>query len=603
MNLRAVLPTLISTLAMTACVIPGGESNNGANENNTTATNNTSANNTTANNNTSNAETPPPGDCEPRLNFCDASNPVVVFRCDGAGTSSRVLEECEEGFACGIEDGVATCVMGDIDDAGMCTPTGTLTTCVKDIAKEGGGNYPEGLERRLSCTETVTEICDPGLYCWANDTSNPDSEVSCQTTVLDPENKKFGAMSCPLVQHFEYKTSLEADCRCGTNEVPLHGVDMCSFISTGVSEREAIVGERLEGEARNRFGSGPSMAGVFNTQYNGGFIDQEARKLIVANSWNGSDDTKGVIFSIDLDNGDREVISGQYPTDAGVQEVGDGPSFTYAIDVKPGPDGAYYVFTDSQQTADATIYRVDPATGNRTIIWDAPDSTTTWEEARDSPFGQCIDGYGTGVVQYSQLGFAIDEQGRYYIGYANVQRDGRGIVRISADGSECEYITATGNRQDGMTKGSGGDLGGFVQGFTFHDGKLWAFTTQPKKLWSIDVETGNRTEEMEALSAGALGERWIIWDEGRQIMWTVGLLGTITIVGVDLEEKKAYHAKTDCGQVDWLPMCLGGPGSIINQNLGGAWLDESTGNLFFVQKGDGIIEYEVDTGNSVIRSR
>jgi hypothetical protein len=50
-------------------------------------------------------------------------------------------------------------------------------------------------------------------------------------------------------------------------------------------------------------------------------------------------------------------------------------------------------------------------------------------------------------------------------------------------------------------------------------------------------------------------------------------------------------------------MCLGGPGSIINQNLGGAWLDESTGNLFFAQKGDGIIEYEVDTGNSVIRSR
>ena len=539
--------------------------------------------------------------CEPRLNFCSKADPYTVFRCNGTGDGSRALEACEEGFACGFEDGVSTCVRGEIE-GGECVPTGPLTTCVKDIPKEGGGNHPQGLARRLSCVEKEIEVCDPGLLCWADDDTNPESEVSCQSTVIDPSGK-FGDMSCPLTQHFAYKTSLEVDCRCGPNQEPLHGADPCSFINTRVSESDAIKGERLEGEARNRFGSGPSMADAYNAQYSGGFIIQETRELIVANRWDGSHAPKGVIFSVNLDSGDRRVISGQYPTNTGVEEVGTGPSFTHAIDVRLGPDGMYYVFADSQQTADATIFRVDPATGARTIAWDAPDSETTWEEAQESPFGQCVDGYGTGVVQYSQLGFAVDEQGRFYVGYANVQRDGRGIVRISADGSECEYVTATGAREDGMTRGSGNDLGGFVQGYTFHDGKLWAFTTQPKKLWSIDVETGDRVEHMEARSAGALGERWQVWDEGRQIMWTVGLSNNVAIVGVDLERQVAYHAKTDCGQVDWLPMCLGGPGKIISQNLGGAWLDESTGNLFFAQKGDGIIEYEVSTGNSVIRSR
>jgi len=598
---------LISMIA--ACSPPAGEENANSGENNSTTggdNNATSGNNTTT-------MTPdvmldedglPVQECEPRLNFCSSADYKKVYRCGSDGVPSRVVEECDEDEVCGVEAGASICIKGSVTEAGECKPADPVSVCVQDIVNPDGTNFPEGIETRLSCAETEITICDPGLFCVADDQDDELSEVSCASSVLDP-NARFYNQSCQLLQHLRYKTRLEGDCRCGPNQTPRDGVDFCTVLSTGVSQYRGAPEDKLEGDARNTFGSGPSMIGVFNVQYSGGFIaEDEDNKLIVATLWDAAAQPKGLIMRIDLETGDREVVSGMYPTDTGLEVVGEGPDFHHVIDVRLGPDGKYYALSDAQQPGSAAIFRVDPETGKRDIVWSAAPPGSTYEEALDLGFGHCIGGDGSSTVQYGQNAFLVDDDGSFYLGYANVQRDGRGIVKISPSGDTCEFLTATGVREDGFGRGNGDEMRGMVQGFTKHEGKLWAFTTQPKVLWSIDMETGDRTVEFSSSVAGILGERWAFYDEKREVMWATGLMNSVTITALDLKTDKVIDIFSSCtDDIDWLPLCVTGPAKVISQNYGGAWVHPVTGNLFYVQAADSIVEVELDTGNSVIRSR
>ena len=547
----------------------------------------------------------PPGDeCVPGEHFCDPSDYTKVFKCDDLGYINENREQqCNTGEVC-ITQGAsaamgAVCVEGRVDEDGNCHPTGTLTQCMTDIPKPGGGVYEEGFRRQLSCTEAEVVPCDEGLYCMPIDLETLTGEVQCSSSVAD-ENSPWWGQSCLRLDQLTLQTELPADCRCLTNRAPRDGVDPCTSASVGTSRHPAAPTPQLSGEARNRFGTGPTLAGVFNGHYSGGFIS--GGELIVAAYWEGSSSPKGYVAAVDLSTGDRRAISGTIPTNAGDQQVGTGVSLKHVIDVR-AYGGSYYALSTGSLPQEVDIVRINPSTGARTLVWRAPPAATPWAQASAGPYGQCISGDGVTTVQYTKTGFAIDGQGNFYLGYANPIRDGRGIVRIGANGSSCSYVTATGGRADGLTRGSGGALGGFVQGYTFHQGQLWAFTTQPKALWKINPSTGDRVAELTAQAGGIIGERWPVWDPVRDVMWTVGFQNSVTITALDLTSKTLIDIFSSCGSVSWMPLCVEGPARISSQNYGGAWIEPGSGRMFIAQESDSIVEIELETGNSMIFSR
>lgn len=426
-------------------------------------------------------------------------------------------------------------------------------------------------------TEPVDADCSGALQCIEGE--------GCTSTVLN-EDSPFYEFSCSLDQQFEFRTTLDADCRCFENQVT-SGPDVC--------DRPTRIGG-----TGVRIGAGPSMVGVFGATYNGGFVEGDVvngDELIVAVQHGGSSARQGLIMAIDTVSGDRRVLSGFHP-DTGT--VGSGPAFEHAIDVRLGPDGNYYALSDANTARQSSIIRVDPLTGNRTLAW----------KGQTAGFGQCLTGSISGAangtpVQYTDLGFAVDDDGAFYLGYANAQVDGRGIVKISADGSTCTFITAQGTRQDGFSRGTGPDLGGFVQGFALRDGNIYAFTTQPKQLLEIDLATGDRRAIFSSGVAGLIGERWANFDDARGLLWTTGLNNTVTIVGVNLAQPQPLlDVFSSCGDAafPFFPLCAAGPVGNNTQNLAGSYVDPATGRFFIAQDNVGILELEVETGNSIIIS-
>jgi len=225
------------------------------------------------------------------------------------------------------------------------------------------------------------------------------------------------------------------------------------------------------------------------------FVDTARSALVASVYWDGASTPKGLIVSDDLKTWARTFVSGEWH-DGAPRSTGSGHAFTHVKDVQPGKDGKWYALAYKPQRAE--IVRVEPSSGARTLVW----------AGGDPKFGQCASGdpkatTGDKAVQDTHEGFAVDADGSFLLGYANPQRDGRGIVRVSADGSKCSDVTASGKRPDGMTRGTGDELRGFVQGFALHEGAIVAFTTQEMKLWSIEPATGNRT----VLVDKPLGER------------------------------------------------------------------------------------------------
>ncbi len=509
--------------------------------------------------------------CEPNLQFCEDN---TIYYCSGTGVVSGVRQACSEDEVCAIEAQAPICVEGFYTpDPGGGEPTCVLTSSATCIAIPRGGTvygYIWAEVDKPSCDEPsqVVRECSEREQCRLG---------QCTSSVLDPSSPYYSA-SCPLEQQLDHPTALPADCRCFTNNGSVNGVPIC-----GRPYDRGVQGVMV--------GQGPRVVGLANGRYNGGEL--VGNTLYVAASWGGSTAQKGAVLAVDLTTGDRTLISGELGQDT----AGSGPALSWVIDVRKGPDGNLYALTQALSPAAPTIVRIRPSTGQRTVVW----------RGQDAAFGQCPAGDpdASQSVQYTNSGFAVDTSGRFYLGYANAIRDGRGVVRISADGTSCAYLTASGTREDGLIRGAGPALGGFVQGFSFKGNALIATTTQPKSLVSIDLTSGDRTVLFTGANAGAIGERWTAWDPTRNLYWTVGLMNSVTIVAFDPARNKTLDVFQGCGDpaFPWYPLCPGaGPIKINSLNYGGFWVHPQTGNLWFAQDGVSIVELEVGTANSVIRS-
>ncbi|MCD0174497.1 hypothetical protein IHN32_00815 [Deinococcus sp. 14RED07] len=131
-------------------------------------------------------------------------------------------------------------------------------------------------------------------------------------------------------------------------------------------------------------GSGPTFYQGGYEQLRGGFVTPDGKSLIVAVETLRNTDPFGAVMSVDLNTGDRRVVSGYLNT---VERVGNGVKVQgdrdqldlYHLgdifDVKPLPDGSL-VANNGQ------VIRIDPATGNRTLLWTPVTSSDT--RVRDS---------------------------------------------------------------------------------------------------------------------------------------------------------------------------------------------------------------------------
>jgi hypothetical protein len=264
-----------------------------------------------------------------------------------------------------------------------------------------------------SCTQPsqITRECADRMECRGG---------ACTSSVQDTSSPNY-EFSCPLDQQLANKTALEADCRCFANNSPVQGVPVC-----GRPYDRAAAGVTI--------GSGPRVFGLSNGHYSGGTID--GNEFIVAAYWGTSSVPRCAVLGINVNNGDRRLITGEL----GMTQAGSGPQLEHAVDVRKH-GASYYVLTRGVGPAAPAIYRVNPANGARTLVW----------RGQNASFGQCAAGDPNAAtqgifVQYTAAGFEIDAQGRFYLGYVNPIRDGRGVVRISADGASCSYVAATGMR-------------------------------------------------------------------------------------------------------------------------------------------------------------
>jgi hypothetical protein len=412
--------------------------------------------------------------------------------------------------------------------------------------------------------------CPTGLHC---------HEGQCKSSVKDASSPDY-SRSCKLTHQLATPTSLPSDCRCLDNRSPKTGIDACKRPFDTA-------------KAGTTIGAGPSFALYENAHLSGGFIDTAKNALVASVYWDGSSTAKGLVVSYDLKTWARTFVSGEWK-DGSPKSTGSGPAFAHLKDIKPGKDGKWYALSYKPQRAE--IFRIEPASGNRTVVW----------AGGDPKFGQCASGDKNastpeqGAVQYTHEGFAVDADGSFLLGYANTQRDGRGIVRVSADGTKCAYVTASGKRPDGMTRGTGDEMRGFVQGFTVHNGAIWAHTTQEKKLWSIDPATGDRT----VVADKPLGERATAWDAKRSVLWSAGFMNSTTLAAFDPKTKKFMNVFADCGGKGpaWFPLCAEGVLRINSLNYGPILVHPTTGNLFIGHDSVGLVEFEPETGNSITRS-
>lgn len=350
------------------------------------------------------------------------------------------------------------------------------------------------------------------------------------TTVEDSE---FYYDNCTIEQYENNRTDLPVDCRC--NEAQNGGLPICW--PPGVSYDQA-----------HEWGAGPRMADVnrLSREAGGGFVNDETREYIMTLNW--SDDTyiqsAGAIWGVNVDTGDRRVISGINDTPEGYVTVGGGydsnatvggvvrniAPFPYIFDVQVGPNGLSWYAYASDGGDNVEIIRVDPDTGDRELVWHRAI------EGAHEEFGQCRrfpdDAEDLTSIQYVNRSFTMDPDGNFYLGF----RDsviGDGIVRIDADGMNCTPIMRM-YGADGAPDIGGGDsfqsqpVGSIAWiNRPDEDPVIVMFTVLGNRLYSVDPLTGDRvliSSVDDEIGEGmpAIGTNWFVWDDETELLWTSG---------------------------------------------------------------------------------
>ena len=549
---------------------------------------------------------------------------IEVCKTDGSGWQNSEL--CSSGSTCTQASGTLACR----NPSAICTPLATrcsgddILTCAANgmswvvqsrcaqankTCSETSGT-PACVARTMTCSEGYSwngvDCADIDECAAGTDTCdaiciNNAGGWSCESSVSDPSSPYWNR-PCIFTQYLGNPTNLKADCRCPENKVITGGLPICWRPHETKNRAPGLV-----------LGAGPRVGSHPQAHIYGGFFDASRREIVAAVDWsNASNPSAGFLMGFTVANGNRRVISGRYLDPAnGDMDVGTGPAFADVFDVQRASDGQIFAAQGTLQRFE--ILRVDPANGNRTLVWKAGDAT----------YGQCASGRGAISVQTTAQGFAVDANG-FYIGFSNPSPSGEGlgIIRVSRNGQTCSFVTRSGSRSGNayFNQPVGGGwtfASGMLSGFAIDGSELIATANFDLSLYGINLSTGQRRRITSAstgavLGAGptgsdGLGVRWVTKDASRGVYWTSGRQGDTLVVLVTPSTSQRHDLTGFCAgessTLDGVNCLKGSITSGLSLNFGGFWLDPANPDrAWFAHDLIGLVEVEVSTGNTIILS-
>ena len=397
----------------------------------------------------------------------------------------------------------------------------------------------------------------------------------------------------PALHIGQTPTSLDVDCRChatfgNSTNYPLE-------CQTG--------GEAIANGAE--FGEGPK---IWETggRIRGGDLWEDRGEIIVAVS-NGSNQT-GFIMALDYETGDRRIVSGVYQDpNKGLVEVGSGAFWLETTHALRGPDDMLYVYAHGSEYDSAIsgqdvineIWRVDPDTGDRTMVWQHK-----LKNPGNNSYGICNNGNPDDPRPLQLMleggAFELAEDGAFFIG--NIRNGspmpGVGLIEVSADGRDCRVVSMNpGSAGNDYENGVGGgfDFGLAVETINHINGELLVMDNN--NLLRVDRETGDRERLMTVGWPGVLQ-----WDEDRELFHLTsieppyvagGILGTI-----DLDAEQSWMWSR-CSNIDedhpFAEICLdgGNAANVLNNNQG--WVLPDGEHLITVNDRDLFAIVDMDT--------
>jgi hypothetical protein len=334
----------------------------------------------------------------------------------------------------------------------------------------------------------------------------------------------------------------------------------------------------------------------------------------------------GAVMGIDVQNRNRRVIGGRYRDSGGViQTIGTGPVLSYPFEVQKGPDGKYYVASYAYVRIGASlvptvdVIRMDPVTGDRTFVWRSNHLGQNLDK-QANPYGHCGNGrtekFGYESVQIGRKAFGIDDKGNFYFSYAHngntPTSDGIGILKVSADGKTCDFVTRTKVGAEnvlykGQTIGKGYEpQAGPYKGMLVKGGKLYTSTELNDELVEVDIATGDRKllhkEGVNDNNTGSTGTH-VLWDPYRSLIWQAGLSGaTLMYDPAKGTTEPLWCAQNDRNYMDIAclkPAAWGNNGMPLER---GMWMHPSDKEYLFVVNYTMIQRVHLTSGTSEIFS-
>jgi hypothetical protein len=291
-----------------------------------------------------------------------------------------------------------------------------------------------------------------------------------------------------------------------------------------------------------QLGTGPRPM-RFGGAIKGGFLD--GNRLVFAATTPGLYTPAGVVMTLDIETGNRQVISGHYEDPIeGPIVVGSGGSLGYTMDVAKGPDGWYAVTRDQVPLSPPKhVFKVDPATGARTAV-------ATWGYKVGMPENtfQCKTPSGSNIFP-TENSLAVGPDGTIYLNVfgMEMQKNGEtsahGIVAIRD--TSCRIVTLTIGAGETGGVGSGPSIISSYYSLRFSNGKLYGLASTNQSLVEIDPATGARRRISSSSSStpvgsstgyGIVGSEWLAF-EGDNRAWVIGSSsssGYPTLASIDL---------------------------------------------------------------------
>lgn len=565
------------------------------------------------------------------------------WKSQGAGNPCVDTDECD------VADLTALCGTA----SATCTNKPGTFTCICPsgftLQAIGGNTTGDGVK----CIDI--DECKEDGFCGAI-CKNSVGSAACVSTVSDEDSPYWG-YPCPAADDrlIDNKTDFAMDCRCSFTQI--NRPDDPNHPDYNAFRRCNIVTDN----GSYNIGTGPSVmkwrrqlgADSGATYLNGGFLDHAQRKLFVGTQWKDNTATDGnpeftyygAILAVDVQwdaptVGNRTLVSGH--TLEG--DKGAGPTLRAVKDIKRGLDGKLYTMS-WESGHPPQIMRIDEATGDRELVWIEQEIL----HGEVLPASQCDNGSTLGVdgitvgnrhsLQMELTGqtMTMAPNGDFFLG---IKQSGpangpRGMVRISANGQKCEWVTrfAATNGNTYVTKAAadqgadyglpngtgprGGGPGNFnanpVNLFYREDaqGQGWLYALDGIaaggtgiRYYRVNVATGDR----EQLFSSIVGDSHAVWDPSREVLWTSGGFDTTRIVAVDIighdgaPPSELGGLKCLSTTSTWY-QCMRGPGDGDRQNRSGTFFDPWDNNLVIAHGSWGFVRVEIRTGNTYVFSR